>query len=634
LSITRKVIMNHACFLLPLGLVVAIAATPQAAAAADATEPRPLKARITGVTVFADRAEVTRAAAFEPVNGVERLAFTGLPGWIDEGSVRVAATPPEAGQVLDVEIHRDYLARPSDAEFTKATLAVRDITDQIAVLDDERTILDAQSKQVEAIRLFSTEKMAKDALAREIKPAEYGESLKFIAGTLRETAVSRRELEKKRRELEPELAARKAALNELGRRAQLEQRTVVVTLRGGNRKGELRLTCMLPGATWEPVHELRASADGRMVGLASYAVVRQSSGEDWTGVDLSLSTQRSSETLKIPDLESLLVDAGHRIAHVTSPAASSFGKASDNYSKLNELQFSFNNSSVAMQQEYAANNLAIEDNSRRVQHLFDAVMERGTTAHFPALEPQTIRADGRPVRVPLGQADLAAQHRILASPALSLNAARVVDLANKGKQPILPGKVSIFLDGAFLGLTETEFVAAGESFSLYLGVADEIKLSRTLDKKHSELRRSGQRTRVLASFLLTAENLGDRPATIRLGDRVPVSESDEIKVSGVKITPEAKPDSKGLVKWDLTLAPRQAREFRLDYTLDYPTDTPMLSRAMPAHRPPTEGAAAGGFLMRNTPATAGQMQQAVPPPPTAPEEGQIHLDIQALERKF
>ena len=166
--------MNHACFLLPLGLVVAIAATPQAAAAADATEPRPLKARITGVTVFADRAEVTRAAAFEPVNGVERLAFTGLPGWIDEGSVRVAATPPEAGQVLDVEIHRDYLARPSDAEFTKATLAVRDITDQIAVLDDERTILDAQSKQVEAIRLFSTEKMAKDALAREIKPAEYG----------------------------------------------------------------------------------------------------------------------------------------------------------------------------------------------------------------------------------------------------------------------------------------------------------------------------------------------------------------------------------------------------------------------------------------------------------------------------
>jgi len=75
----------------------------------------------------------------------------------------------------------------------------------------------------------------------------------------------------------------------------------------------------------------------------------------------------------------------------------------------------------------------------------------------------------------------------------------------------------------FLGLTETEFVAPGESFSLYVGVADEIKLSRTLDKKRSELKRGGQRTKVQASFLVNVENLSDQTVAVQLADRIPVS---------------------------------------------------------------------------------------------------------------
>ena len=51
--------------------------------------------------------------------------------------------------------------------------------------------------------------------------------------------------------------------------------------------------------------------------------------------------------------------------------------------------------------------------------------------------------------------------RVLAAPEISLNAARTVDLANPGKQALLPGKVSLYVEGAFLGLTEMDFVAPG-----------------------------------------------------------------------------------------------------------------------------------------------------------------------------
>ena len=258
--------------------------------AADApTDPAsPVNSKITNVVVFADRAQVTRAGTVAIAVGTARFVFARLPGWIDAGSVRVALAPADAGRILDVEVERSYLTRPSDEEFQKAEAAVREIADQIAALDDEKAVLEAQSKQVEAIRLFSLDKLPKDAAIREVKPAEYGEAVKFVTGSLREIATAKRDLEKKRREWQPELNARQRRLDDLRQRSQLEQSAVVVTLQGNAaRTATLSVLYMTPGATWEPVHELRAKSDSSSVHLASYAVVIQTSGEDWTGVNLA-----------------------------------------------------------------------------------------------------------------------------------------------------------------------------------------------------------------------------------------------------------------------------------------------------------------------------------------------------------
>jgi uncharacterized protein (TIGR02231 family) len=238
-----------------------------------------------------------------------------------------------------------------------------------------------------------------------------------------------------------------------------------------------------------------------------------------------------------------------------------------------------------MQQEYLGNQGVLIDNQKRAEHLFETLQQRGTTAHFPALSRQTIRSEGRQIRVPLGAASLNAQHRVIAAPEVSLNAGRTVELKNATGQSILPGKVALFLDGAFLGLTEADYVAPNESFALYLGVADNVKISRTLDRKHSELRRGGQRTKMQASFLVSVENLSQRPVSLQLADRLPVSQNEDVKVSGIKIVPELKPDIKGLLRWDVNLAARQTKDFRIDYTLDYPTELP--------ERPPAVDPATG-----------------------------------------
>ena len=285
------------CFLL-----LATLPTLNAATGSDADDGKPVSSRITDVTVYADRAQVTRKAEVELSAGSQRVAFTKLPGWLDEGSVRVALVPPNAGEILDVQVHRTFLSKASDEEFSKAEAAVLEIADQIAALDDEKAVLEAESKQIDSIRAFSLDKLPKDVAVREIKPGEYGESIKFVTGSLREIGTAKRELEKKRRDLQPELLARQRRLDALRQRSQLEERAVVVTLNGSAKTAELPLTYMLPGATWEPVHELRATPDGKAVALSSHAVIRQTTGESWTGVNVWLSTQRSTETMKIPEL--------------------------------------------------------------------------------------------------------------------------------------------------------------------------------------------------------------------------------------------------------------------------------------------------------------------------------------------
>ncbi|PIV99524.1 MAG: hypothetical protein COW42_10790, partial [Deltaproteobacteria bacterium CG17_big_fil_post_rev_8_21_14_2_50_63_7] len=74
-------------------------------------------------------------------------------------------------------------------------------------------------------------------------------------------------------------------------------------------------------------------------------------------------------------------------------------------------------------------------------------------------------------------------------------------MTNSSDKPFLPGRVALYQDGAFLGMTDIDFIAAGENFALFLSVADHLKLSRTLDRKSSSLVRK-KFNRMQVSFIV------------------------------------------------------------------------------------------------------------------------------------
>lgn len=531
--------------------------------------------RITKVTVYAERALVTREASVPLTVEPTVHRFTQLPGWVDEGSVRAATS---TGRILDVRVERRFLARSTDAGFRKAERDHQAMVRRMTALDDELAILEAQEKHISSIEVFSVDKLSQDAPMRDIQVSSYGEVVDFVSDKRRATAEARRSIEAQRDELAPEVEASARKLEEVRRLTALEQTTVLVTLEGkAAGKADLTLTYATPGATWEPVHELRASAaQPESVALTSFAMVTQTTGEDWRHAELSFSTQSSSDAEQIPELEMLALGKPRETSSSMTRRISSFSRAQQkhfeqnrDWNQLNQMPSGAKADISHFEKSYASNLEFFERVQTKTVELFQGLQKRGTTAHFVASEPAIVRSDGHPVRLPIGGKPLTATSKIMAAPEQSLNAAVTLELTNPSGQALLPGRVSRYYDGAFLGVTDIDFVAPGEDFSVFFRVADQIKLTRKLDRKQSSLSRK-TRNRMQLSFVTTVENLSDRRLTLALAERVPVSENVEIRVSRVQITPAKRPDAEGIARWNLSLEPGEKRQFRVSYQVDYP----------------------------------------------------------------
>jgi uncharacterized protein (TIGR02231 family) len=549
---------------------------PTALEVADAgTDAGTLESRVTKVTVYSDSARITREAGVELSTEPRVFAFRRLPGWVDDGSVQVSVSE---GAIVDVRVDRDFLARATDADWERVEAEHRTLGERKAALEDELQVLDTRKKQIESIQPFSTEKISRDTILGEVHVESYAEVLRFVTDSLRETAKATRAVKSALAEVAPEYEASLRRLEAMKSVRELEETTVLVTLQASEATpAEVELTYMLPGVTWEPMHELRVrTADSKSVDVVSFAEVTQTSGEDWVDAELSFSTQSSTQLVQIPELEALTLGDTHDATEILTTRVSSFGRAQQAFEGQSEawtqyLSATAKRARASFEQVQESNVEYLKVVQSKTVRLFESLQKRGTTAHFVAQGPTSVRGDGRPVRVEIGRATLASSQKIVAAPEQSLNAAHTLGLLNTTGQPLLPGRVALYRDGTFLGMTDVDFIAKGERFSLFLAVADHLKLSRELDRTLSSLVRD-KRTRMKVAFVVTVENLSSEPTSLTLADRIPVSENREIEVKRVKIAPAARPDGRGILSWDLHLGAMEKQQLRISYEIEYPPE--------------------------------------------------------------
>lgn len=539
--------------------------TPLAALAA----PVAAKSRITAVTVYTDRAIVTRSAPVElPAAGLVEVEFDRLPATLVDRSLTVSGRGSAQATILDVttrEVHVD--TTPND-RVKALEEELRGLAKKRRGLEDRRTVLKAREASLGRLEAAATAAPSKDSAPR-LTLEESGRLLAFLGEQLTHVFAENALLDTELADLAAQKAALERQLGLLRGSGAKSYKAVTVRLEAVSAGAlDLALGYAVPEASWTPSYDARAVSNAAEIELSYFGHVRQNTGEDWKDVALTLSTARPSLGGGAPEIGVWAVDvfspwaAAHTAVGAATPAPT---VSATTVVALDA--FSVRGYGGASRSAPASRPQPIEAAAAQA-----SVETAATSASFKLVATATVPSDNAPQKVPVTATRLAATPEYLATPKKLAAAFLTAKVVNTSDFPLLAGTMNVFLDGTFVTTSSLRAVMPGEKFDLALGVDEGIAVKHKRVQRFSEdIGLTSRGRRVTYEYLVTIQNNKKSAARVVVADHVPVSRNEKVVVKVLApAEKELKPASDGALKWTLDLKPGDKREIALKFSVEHP----------------------------------------------------------------
>jgi uncharacterized protein (TIGR02231 family) len=531
--------------------IAIVAAVPAMAADIQASS------QIDAVTVYPDGATVTRLIRLDLPAGDSMLLVRDFPLSLDRSSLRVEG---EGGARLVIGAVDARPPGPTPpANLPQIDRRLEALRDQRAALDGEIASATARRKFAERFAESSPVGLGEKGEARPIS-----EWRAAFAAVAEETATAEsviRDAKIKQRDIDREIALLEAERNitppkKLEVRIDLNAAAAAPAL--------LRVTYAVRGARWTPVYDARLDAGAKdrkpSLELVRRAEIAQATGEDWSDVALTVSTVRAAGGGSAPELRPLIV----RYPVPGQPRIPASGAL---YAPAPR---------AALEQDEAARR-ADEGRLRKAEEQ-QATLDAGG---FQVL----FRVPGR-IAVPAGQgaksfriasATIAPDLMVHAVPALAETAFLQAGFKHGEDAPLLPGQVSIYRDGIFVGKSPMALVAKDEAVRLGFGVDEKVKVTRTVVRRlEGTAGLIGSSKTDEREFKTTVRNAHEFPIHVAIEDQLPVSETEDIQVEMLPVStpPTARDlrDRRGVMEWSFEAKPGESKEIKLGWRVRWPKD--------------------------------------------------------------
>jgi uncharacterized protein (TIGR02231 family) len=516
-----------------------------------------LEAEIVAVTVFPDRARVTRRARVQLPVGEHRVVFDELPLALVTDSVRVAGTGPAT--VLGVDVARQYqLPRhylPGEGDEVAASLErqLRDARAELAALRDEEEVATERLDFLTRLGRRATSAYARALAANQTDPAAVGD----LGGTLavQQSAVraQRRELAERRLRTEEQIAAYERGLEARRRQREPDRMaaTVSVEITGepdASAGVEFELSYLVDGAGWHSSYDLRLA--GEVLNVTWFGLVSQSTGEDWPECDLRLSTARPSTSVVVPELDPWFLDRLRPPQPVRPRAAK-------------PMSLSAVGAPPPPMQAYAVA-AELDLDAAPMLDLGAAVEHGVTAATYQPARPVAVPADGAAHRATIAVVELTAGLDYVTAPVRAAEAHLRAKVTNSSEHTLLPGEAAVFHGGDFVGSTALEIWAPGEEVELALGVDDRVRVERELVRRTASRAVLSTTRRREAEHRIRVTNHSPRAAKVTVIDQLPVSRDEGIVVKELRLDPApTERTDLGVLTWVLDLGQGQTKEIHI-----------------------------------------------------------------------
>lgn len=508
-------------------------------------------APVAGVTVYPDRARVTRRGTVRLAAGRHRVRVAPLPLGLRRDSVRVGGRGPAT--VLGVDVTTWRQARSTDAQVIGLEQRRRELADELAEVDDRDGIEEQRGEFLTRLAERAGATYARALAAGDAAPSDVAAFADSVAAQLADSRARRRELTRRRTELAEELAAVGRDLDDAQGKREPDRLAVevIVAVEADDADVEVELTYLVDGARWQPSYDLRLVDD--TVTVTWFGSVSQNTGEDWPECELLLSTARPAATTGVPELSPWYLDrlrpAPPRVGSPDMPLgmpASAFGAA-------------------------PAGGPPVRAAAARGQ-LRESVaeVEQGTSAavYRPA-RPVAVPADGSAHRATIAVLELPARLDHVTVPVRAAEAHLRATVRNTSEHTLLPGPAAVFHDADFVASTRLPTWAPGEETELALGVDDRLRVERKLHRRAETKATLGSTRRREVEYRITVANHTTRPATVEVRDQLPVSRDEAVVVRETTVAPPPVERTElGELTWQLSLAPGDSGEIALGFRVE------------------------------------------------------------------
>lgn len=539
--------------------------------------PFPAKAKdivaesiITEATVYTNRATVTRRAEVDIAPGDHTVIIKQLPAQTLSDSLRVEGEATGGNVVIGALSHKLVSRAELVAE------RERELNEQIEKLQDQQAMVIADQQALLTQKNF-LETLGQQAKLREdeeiaklnLNTDQWGNAADTLYTAMSKNLRAAQTLDIKLRDITEDIDALQRELNQI-RTGQKSFYEVSIPLEADAQSSlVIELSYQLYGASWKPIYDARLDTKTAVLELIQYGAVRQTTGEDWNDVQLTLSTAQPHRGAGLPDLRPNWLD-------LFDPKAQNRGrKAITGSADMSVIGAP----AATMMAREEMSDIAYDAPQTTKARMEQAQIETGGfVSEYKIAGPSTVNADGTESKLLIGTHDTKNRLEVQVKPQLSNDAFLVSHATLQGEAPVLPGQVNIFRDGSYIGQSYLPLLRPNDEQQLAFGIDDNIEVERNILKDERSEAGVISKDHVLERVFLTrVKNLHNKPMDIAVLETIPVARDKKINVEilSESTTPgygENTDDINGLLKWSYTAGPSEEKKIGLGWRVSWPKD--------------------------------------------------------------
>ena len=589
------------CFLLAVTLVAAPVLGEQDAPTrpAPAGQAAAAASHIAAVTVYERTALVTRVVEVPAQQGAMELVVGPLPTSLQPDSLYAESS--EGVRVLTTRFRQRVERATTDEELRRLEEELAALRLQLAQAQASRTAIDGDLAFLTQLEGFTAATAKTSAGDAKLDAESFIKLAEHITTQRRALAQQRVEIEQQSADLQQQIAFAEQQLAEVRAKADRVSREAIVVL--DNQTGgvtSVRLSYLVSAAGWRPHYKLRADRGGSPAVLEYLAAIQQQSGEDWTDVELTLSTATPRLNAAPPMLSPLAVvltedpNVAARFAgggakmlyeqalreraaadkqYQTQPAQAQQqgqGQSVDALVLRIEASKQFNAAAAKLAETELLSGEALGDELRHAERYIE-----GQSVSFALPGPVSVPWRDDEQLLEVDRLEMQPEYVFKAVPVLTPHVYRLASMTNGSQRVILPGPAMMYLDGDFVGRGDLPLVASGERFTAGLGVDPQVRAERILVDRSTTVQGGNQI--LTLKYAIRLRSYKDEPVRMQVWDRLPQDQPGALSVDLVDPShplsdaadylQQEKP--RGLLRWDVEVPVGEELEIRFTYTIAF-----------------------------------------------------------------